>query len=59
MKKLNPHTCILSQREIEKLLEPIEDHGHCYSAIAQSMIRAEKERRKFSCKQCIKGENYG
>lgn len=35
----------ISSREIEELLEPIQNHGHCWSLIAGKIIAAEKTRR--------------
>jgi len=35
----------LSRREIAEILEPIRDHGHCWSAIASQMLRTERIRR--------------
>jgi hypothetical protein len=53
MEKEKLHTCVLTRRDVERLLEPIADHGHCWGFIAQSMIKAEKENRKSACKQCL------
>ena len=40
------HKIILTEQEIEEILEPIKDHDHCWGMFAQSLIQAEIDRRE-------------
>ena len=43
-------TYILSTSEREQLLEPLQDHGHCWGAIATQILRdAVEERTRQWC----------
>lgn len=41
--------CFLTNKEIDKLLEPIKDHGHCYGEIAETMIKNAKKEKALLC----------
>lgn len=47
------HHVTLTEDEVDELLEPIHDHGHCWGFLAQEIIKNEMERRRKSAELLV------